>query len=214
MFDEMQNDGVVREAYRAFADWLATTDLALLRAKRAEAEALFRRIGITFAVYGEGGDPERLIPFDLIPRIFSAAEWSIIDRGVKQRAQALNLFLHDIYNAGECIRAGVVPADFIYQNEAYQPLMRGFTPPAGVYTHIVGIDLVRTGPDEFFVLEDNCRTPSGVSYVLENRAIMGRLSPNCSRMAWCGRWTVIPTSFAAHSSRWHRRPARTSPASW
>ncbi len=177
MFDEMQNDGVVREAYHAFADWLATTDLSLLYTKRAEAEALFRRIGITFAVYGEGGDPERLIPFDLIPRIFSGAEWSIIDRGVKQRAQALNLFLHDIYNAGECIRAGIIPADFIYQNEAYQPLMRGFTPPAGVYTHIVGIDLVRTGPDEFFVLEDNCRTPSGVSYVLENRAIMSRLFP-------------------------------------
>lgn len=177
MFNEMVHNGVVRDGYQAVAEWLSSVDLTDLRQKRSEAEAIFRRIGITFAVYGEGGDPERLIPFDLVPRVFSAAEWDIIDRGVKQRARALNLFIHDVYNTGEILQAGVVPAEIIKGNEAYQPLMEGFSPPLNVYTHIVGIDIVRTGPDEFFVLEDNCRTPSGVSYVLENRSIMTRLFP-------------------------------------
>ena len=180
-FDEMTTADGVREDYRLIADWLAATDEDALRAKHAEAEALFRRIGITFAVYGEGGDPERLIPFDIIPRVFSAAEWNRIDRGVKQRARALNMFLLDAYNAGEVFRAGIVPREAIFDNEAFQPLMNGFAPPAGVYTHVVGIDIVRTGPDEFYVLEDNCRTPSGVSYVLENRSIMTRLFPELFR---------------------------------
>jgi uncharacterized circularly permuted ATP-grasp superfamily protein len=176
-FDEMNGDGTVREAYRAVADWLSGTDLETLRQRQAEAEAIFRRIGITFAVYGEGGDPERLIPFDLIPRVFSASEWDLIDRGVKQRARALNLFVHDVYNGQEIFNAGIVPQSMITGNEAYLELMKGFSPPLNVYSHIVGVDLVRTGPDEFFVLEDNARTPSGVSYVLENRATMTRLFP-------------------------------------
>ncbi|MEZ5938068.1 MAG: circularly permuted type 2 ATP-grasp protein [Hyphomonadaceae bacterium] len=176
-FDEMTLNGEIRPGYEAVAQWLQGLSLEELRRKKAEAEAVFRRIGITFAVYGEGGDPERLIPFDLVPRVFSGAEWDIIDRGVKQRAKALNLFIHDVYNARESIKAGVAPAHIIESNDAYQPLMEGFTPPQGVYTHVVGIDIVRTGPEEFFVLEDNCRTPSGVSYVLENRAIMTRLFP-------------------------------------
>ncbi|MEM7767011.1 MAG: circularly permuted type 2 ATP-grasp protein [Pseudomonadota bacterium] len=177
----MNHDGGVREAYQAVADWLSQTDLATLRQRQVEAEAVFRKIGITFAVYGEGGDPERLIPFDLIPRVFSAAEWDVIDRGVKQRAVALNKFIHDIYNGREIFRAGIVPPSIIEGNDAYQPLMEGFSPPLEVYTHIVGTDLIRTGPGEFFVLEDNCRTPSGVSYVLENRTALTRLFPElCS----------------------------------
>lgn len=177
MFDEMNHDGAVRDGYQRVADWLIHTDPEVLKRKRAEAEALFRRIGITFAVYGEGGDPERLIPFDIVPRVFSAREWDIIDRGVKQRATALNLFLRDIYNDQKVLKDKVIPAEFVLENEAFQPLMKGFVPPEDVYTHIVGIDLVRTGPEEFFVLEDNCRTPSGVSYVLENRSIMMRIFP-------------------------------------
>lgn len=177
MFDEMRNGGEVRGAYQGVAAWLDAVPLEELHRKKALAEALFRRIGITFAVYGEGGDPERLIPFDLVPRVFDAREWDIIDRGVKQRARALNLFLHDAYTAGEVFEAGVVPRAVVEANEAYQPLMRGVSPPGEVYTHIVGIDIVRTGVEEFYVLEDNCRTPSGVSYVLENRAIMTRLFP-------------------------------------
>ncbi|MEM9837677.1 MAG: circularly permuted type 2 ATP-grasp protein [Pseudomonadota bacterium] len=180
-FDEMRLGDDIRPEYAAVADWLSRLSVDDLKTKHAEAEALFRKIGITFAVYGEGGDPERLIPFDLVPRVFSGPEWDRIDAGVKQRAQALNLFLADIYNEGEVFAAGVVPREAVLKNEAYQPLMAGFKPPGGVYTHVVGIDLVRTGPEEFFVLEDNCRTPSGVSYVLENRAIMTRLFPDLFR---------------------------------
>ncbi len=177
-FDEMNSGDGVRAPYLAVAEWLAQMDAATLHARRSEAEAVFRRIGITFAVYGKGGDPDRLIPFDLIPRVFSAAEWDRIARGVKQRARALNLFLKDIYGPREIIRAGIVPGDLLQNNDAYQPLMEGFVPPLDVYTHIVGIDIVRTGPDAFYVLEDNARTPSGVSYMLENRATMMRLFPD------------------------------------
>ncbi len=177
-FDEMSGASAVRAAYRDVADWLDTTDLDTLRQRQVEAEAIFRRIGITFAVYGEGGDPERLIPFDLIPRVFSAGEWATIDEGVKQRARALNLFVHDVYHGQEIFKAGVVPRSMITGNDAYLDMMRGFSPPQDVYSHIVGVDLVRTGPDDFFVLEDNARTPSGVSYVLENRATMTRLFPD------------------------------------
>ena len=177
-FDEMRADDGVRAPYRAISEWIEQTGLEALALKRAEAEALFRRIGITFAVYGEGGDPERLIPFDLIPRVFSADEWRTLSRGIIQRARALNAFLQDVYHRGEILRAGVVPEQLIYRNPAFLPEMAGVDPPGRVWSHIVGIDIVRTGPDRFLVLEDNCRTPSGVSYMLENREIMMRMFPD------------------------------------
>ncbi|MEY4269074.1 MAG: hypothetical protein RLZZ58_290 [Pseudomonadota bacterium] len=177
-FDEMCDDtGAVRECYRGVERWIADNGVAGLNRRMEEAEAIFRRIGITFAVYGEGGDPERLIPFDLIPRIFSAAEWRVLERGIGQRARALNAFLHDVYHRAEIIRAGIVPAELVYRNAAFLPDMVGVDVPGRVYSHIVGIDIVRTGPDSFQVLEDNCRTPSGVSYMLENREIMQRMFP-------------------------------------
>ncbi|WP_233092767.1 circularly permuted type 2 ATP-grasp protein [Paracoccus sp. IB05] len=176
-----RSGGGTRAPYARLEEWLATMPKELRSLKQAEAEALFRRIGITFAVYGEGGDPDRLIPFDMFPRVFSGAEWARLDRGVKQRAKALNMFLVDVYGRGEIIRAGRVPANLVYQNAAYEKAAVGFVPPKGVYSHIVGIDLVRTGPEEFFVLEDNCRTPSGVSYMLENREIMMRMFPGLFR---------------------------------
>jgi uncharacterized circularly permuted ATP-grasp superfamily protein len=177
MFNEMKMNDQVREPYRALVDWMDATGPDVLAQKRLEAETLFRKIGITFAVYGEGGDPERLIPFDLIPRIFTAAEWRKLERGVKQRARALNTFLYDVYHNAEIIRAGIVPADLVYRNAAFEPAVIGIDPPRRVYSHIVGVDVVRVGPDEFYVLEDNCRTPSGVSYMLENREIMMRMFP-------------------------------------
>ena len=177
-FDEMNRGGETHGAYQSVADWIAAASPDQLARKKAEAEALFRRIGITFAVYGEGGDPDRLIPFDIIPRVFSASEWDRIDRGVKQRARALNLFLSDVYGDKEIVRAGIVPAGMFDGNEAYLPRMEGFTPPLGVFAHIIGIDLVRTGPEDFYVLEDNARTPSGVSYMLENRETLRRLVPD------------------------------------
>jgi uncharacterized circularly permuted ATP-grasp superfamily protein len=176
-FDEMNGEGGVRPAYQGIAAWIARHGLAALATKRTEAEALFRRVGITFAVYGEGGDPERLIPFDVIPRILARSEWDRLARGLTQRVKALNAFIGDVYGAQEIVRAGRVPAALIADNEAFCAHMKGFVPPAGVYTHISGIDLVRTGADEFYVLEDNCRTPSGVSYMLENREAMLRLFP-------------------------------------
>lgn len=180
-FNEMYHGADVRLPYAHLEDWLRSMPVELRSLKQAEAEALFRRIGITFAVYGEGGDPDRLIPFDMFPRVFSATEWSRLERGIKQRARALNAFLVDVYGRGEIMRAGRIPARLVYENEAYEKAVAGIVPPKGVYSHIVGIDLVRTGPDEFFVLEDNCRTPSGVSYMLENREIMMRMFPELFR---------------------------------
>ena len=176
-YNEMVDGGVVREPYAMLSDWVETMPAEIREMKQAEAEALFRRIGITFAVYGEGGDPDRLIPFDMMPRVFLQSEWRKLERGIKQRARALNAFLRDVYGRGEIVRAGRIPARLVYQNEAYEKAVVGFVPPRGVYSHIVGIDIVRTGRDEFYVLEDNCRTPSGVSYMLENREIMMRMFP-------------------------------------
>lgn len=180
-FNEMYEGDAVRDPYAGLESWIRSMPAELRQMKQAEAEALFRRIGITFAVYGEGGDPDRLIPFDMFPRVFAQDEWRKLDRGVKQRARALNAFLRDVYGRGEIVRAGRIPARLVYQNEAYEHAVSGFTPPRGIYSHIVGVDLVRTGPDEFFVLEDNCRTPSGVSYMLENREIMMRMFPQLFR---------------------------------
>src|SRR6056297_2264826 len=180
-FNEMYEDGRIRDPYLRLEDWQRDMPAELRSLKQAEAEDLFRRVGITFAVYGEGGDPDRLIPFDMFPRVFSAREWARLDRGIKQRARALNAFLCDVYERGEIIRAGRVPERLVYQNEAFERAVVGIRPPKSVYSHIVGIDIVRTGPDEFFVLEDNCRTPSGVSYMLENREIMMRMFPQLFR---------------------------------
>ncbi|MEY4872264.1 MAG: hypothetical protein RLZZ563_1594 [Pseudomonadota bacterium] len=180
-FNEMYQGSKVRQPYARLEDWMRSMPAELRSLKQAEAEDLFRRIGITFAVYGEGGDPDRLIPFDMFPRVFTGAEWGKLEKGIKQRARALNAFLVDVYGRGEIIRAGRVPSRLVYQNEAYEKAVVGIKPPKGVYSHIVGIDLVRTGPDDFFVLEDNCRTPSGVSYMLENREIMMRMFPDLFR---------------------------------
>jgi uncharacterized circularly permuted ATP-grasp superfamily protein len=190
-FDEMHAPAGVRPAYTGIERWLAGTSPEALGSKRREAELLFRRLGITFAVYGEGGDPERLIPFDLIPRIIGRGEWDRLSRGLEQRVRALNLFLQDVYGKREILRAGRIPEQLVLGNPVYRPVMEGFMPPAGVYTHVSGIDVVRTGPDEFHVLEDNCRTPSGVSYMLENREAMMRLFPELfttHRIAPVGRY--------------------------
>ncbi len=179
MYDEMSgSNGETREPYTRIERWIADSGVELLRQRSAEAEAIFRRIGITFAVYGEGGDPERLIPFDLIPRVFSAIEWRHLDKGIRQRARALNAFLYDVYHRAEILKAGIIPEQLVFQNAAFVPAMVGVEPPGRVYSHIVGIDIVRTGETGFQVLEDNCRTPSGVSYMLENREIMMRMFPS------------------------------------
>jgi uncharacterized circularly permuted ATP-grasp superfamily protein len=177
-FDEMlEADGSIRPAYRKYHAWFQGQDPALMRHKDKEAEGLFRRTGITFNVYGQSDGEERLIPFDMVPRIVTGAEWRKLSRGIEQRVRALNAFMHDMYHRQEIVRSGRLPQRLFANNDAWLPQMVGFTPPGGVYTHIVGIDLVRTGPDEFMVLEDNARTPSGVSYMLENRETMMAMFP-------------------------------------
>ena len=177
-FDEMTVDGTdLRPPYAEWKRWFDREDAARLAAKGAEAETLFRRTGITFAVYGQEEAAERLIPFDMVPRVISAAEWERLERGIAQRVRAINLFLHDVYHDARCISDGIVPEALIRDNAAFCPPMVGVDPPGGVYTHIVGTDIVRTGEGEFYVLEDNARIPSGVSYMLENRETMMRMFP-------------------------------------
>ncbi len=179
LFDEMHSpEGLVRSQYQDVAALLFSLPLEALSQKQREAEVLFRRLGITFAVYGEEASAERLIPFDVIPRIFDAQEWALLERGLKQRVGALNAFLHDIYHDQQIIKAGLVPARQVLANSLYRPEMRGVDLPNQVYAHIAGIDLVRVAENDFYVLEDNLRTPSGVSYMLENRNTMMRLFPD------------------------------------
>ncbi len=177
-FDEMSGtDGQVRPPYAQLSAWLGEVPPDVLDYRRREAELVFRRIGITFAVYGEADAQERLIPFDVIPRIISGAEWSLVSRGLEQRVKAINLYIKDIYGRRDILRAGVVPEDLVFQNPVFRPEMNGQKVPHDIYVHIAGIDIVRIGADTFYVLEDNARTPSGVSYMLENREIMLRLFP-------------------------------------
>jgi uncharacterized circularly permuted ATP-grasp superfamily protein len=176
----------VREHYRDYAHWLARQPRETMRARREEAEMIFRRVGITFAVYGakdeDGAGTERLIPFDLIPRIIPADEWAGIERGLVQRVTALNRFLHDVYHDQEIIRAGIIPSEQILNNNQFRQQMMGVDVPNRIYSHIAGIDIVRApnerGEGEYYVLEDNLRVPSGVSYMLEDRKMMMRLFPD------------------------------------
>lgn len=185
-FDEMHASGsAVREHYQGYDRWLAQQPRDVMKSRREEAEMIFRRVGITFAVYGakdeDGSGTERLIPFDLIPRVIPAHEWSEMEKGLAQRVTALNRFIHDVYHGQEIIRAGLVPADQIFKNAQFRPEMMGVDVPGGVYSHISGIDIVRAanadGSGSYYVLEDNLRVPSGVSYMLENRKMMMRLFP-------------------------------------
>ncbi|MBV8835771.1 MAG: circularly permuted type 2 ATP-grasp protein, partial [Alphaproteobacteria bacterium] len=177
-FDEMNGtEGATRPAYEELARWLAQIPPDILQTRRREAELLFRRIGITFAVYGDADSTERLIPFDVIPRVLAANEWETLKRGLEQRVKALNLYIKDIYSKREVLRAGVVPDDLVFQNPVFRPEMNGLRVPHDIYVFIAGIDIVRVDADTFYVLEDNARTPSGVSYMLENREIMMRLFP-------------------------------------
>ena len=183
MFDEMygglpHGGPDVRSGYEALGRWLEETPPDLFGTRRQQAELLFRRIGITFAVYGDAAAEERLIPFDIIPRVLTRSEWRRLESGLVQRARALNAYLCDIYGPRECVRAGIVPEALVLCNPQFRLEMAGRPPPHGVYCHIAGIDLVRTGADDFYVLEDNARTPSGVSYMLENREVMMRLFPD------------------------------------
>jgi len=197
-YDEMHApDRAVRPHYSVYGRWLAEQPGEAMRARRDEAEMIFRRVGITFAVYGakdeDGSGTERLIPFDLIPRIIPAHEWRELERGLKQRVAALNRFVHDVYHDQEILKAGIVPAEQVLRNAQFRPEMMGVSVAGGVYSHIAGIDIVRAanpdGSGSYYVLEDNLRVPSGVSYMLENRKMMMRLFPELF-----GRHRVAPVA--------------------
>ncbi len=178
IFDEMcGTDGSVRSMYDVVAAWFEQTPREVLANRRLEAEEFFRRIGITFAVYGDVQGTERLIPFDIVPRVLDGSEWARLVKGLEQRVKALNSFIGDIYGKQDILRAGVIPTDLVFRNPAFRPEMTQFSPVGGIYVHIAGIDIVRVDADTFYVLEDNARTPSGVSYMLENREAMLRLFP-------------------------------------
>jgi uncharacterized circularly permuted ATP-grasp superfamily protein len=183
-FDEIWGHGgpeSPREAFAALSQWIADTPQEELQRRQQSAEAAFRQLGITFAVYGDSDAAERIIPFDIVPRIFLQHEWEKLSEGLVQRVEAINAFLEDIYGARRILDEGILPAELVLRNEQFRPEVAGIRPPHGVWAHICGIDLVRTGPDEFYVLEDNARTPSGVSYMLENREAMIRLCPELFR---------------------------------
>lgn len=176
-------EGNVRPCYQAYAQWLADTPADVIQRKREEADVHFHRVGITFAVYGTDSNTERLIPFDVVPRIIAADEWKRVEAGLRQRVTALNAFIHDIYHDQEILKAGRIPSEMILNNSQFRREMVGIDVPGNIYAHIAGVDLVRAsfgGADgEYFVLEDNLRTPSGVSYMLENRRMMMRLFLIC-----------------------------------
>ncbi len=177
-YDEMHlPDGSVSQHYATYDGWLRAISPERIAQKRTEAEIAFHRVGITFAVYGEESGTERTIPFDIVPRIIPASEWQLLQQGLRQRIKALNRFLHDIYHGQEILREGLIPPNRVLQNSQYRPVMQGLEVPHDVYAHIAGIDIVRAGAGEFYVLEDNLRVPSGVSYMLEDRKMMMRLFP-------------------------------------
>ncbi len=177
-YNEMYlGDGEARPHYQSYDHWLKDQPAERLAQKRAEADALFHRVGITFAVYGQEEGAERLIPFDIVPRVLPLEEWNRLQTGLKQRVRALNAFIHDIYHDQQILKAGVIPAEQVLCNSQYRPEMQGVDVPGGIYAHIAGIDIVRDDHGEFRVLEDNLRVPSGVSYMLENRKMMMRLFP-------------------------------------
>jgi uncharacterized circularly permuted ATP-grasp superfamily protein len=180
-FDEMHGLDAARQQplphYQGYQAWAQGYPPEAMAVKRAQADAAFRQVGITFAVYGDDAGTERLIPFDLIPRIIPAAEWAQLERGLVQRVQALNLLIRDVYHGQKIVKDGVIPPEQIYQNAQYRPQMQGVKVALDNYCHISGIDIVRAGQGEFYVLEDNLRVPSGVSYMLEGRKMMMRLFP-------------------------------------
>ncbi|WP_111656963.1 circularly permuted type 2 ATP-grasp protein [Isoalcanivorax indicus] len=177
-YDEMFSaPGAAQPHYAAYWRWLEGVSMDTIERKRKEADLLFHRVGITFNVYGAEEGTERLIPFDSVPRIIPASEWGMLERGLLQRVQALNLFLRDIYHEQAIVRAGRIPARQVFANAHYQPCMQGIDLPNDVYAHIAGVDLIRNNDGDYYVLEDNLRTPSGVSYMIENRRMMMRLYP-------------------------------------
>ena len=177
-WDEMYANAAVREQYKGVVEFMQGLSIDELNRKEEMARSLFMSQGITFTVYSSGEGIEKIFPFDIIPRIITSAEWNYIEKGIKQRLTALNLFLKDVYNDQFILKDEVVPINIIYSCPHYLREMHGFPVPYDIYVHIAGIDLIRNNDGSFYILEDNLRTPSGVSYMLENREITKRIFPD------------------------------------
>ncbi|MCD9017758.1 circularly permuted type 2 ATP-grasp protein [Parachryseolinea silvisoli] len=178
LWDEMFGSDGIRQHYRGIADFLTNISPAELSKKEELARRLFMSQGITFTVYSSGEGIEKIFPFDIIPRIITSTEWTFIEQGIKQRLRALNLFLRDVYHEQFILKDGVVPVELVYSCPHYLREMQGINVPHDIYVHIAGIDLIRDYDGTFYVLEDNLRTPSGVSYMIENREITKRIFPD------------------------------------
>src|SRR5881396_427690 len=177
-FDEMfGDDSQPRAAAKALTHFIDGLPAGELLRRQQSAERALLHMGITFNVYGDSAGTERIFPFDLLPRIVSASDWMVIDRGLKQRIRALNLFIDDVYHDQKIIKDGVMPAEILQSARCFRRQCIGLKPPLGVWCHITGTDLIRHKDGQIYVLEDNLRCPSGVSYVLENRALMKRTFP-------------------------------------
>lgn len=177
-YDEMVDEqGNARPWYRLFCEKINTLEPEEIIRRQYAAERAFMSMGVTFNVYKEGAGIEKIFPFDIIPRIINCDEWKLIDRGLKQRIRALNLFIHDIYNDKKIIKDKVVPEEIIESSPGYLKQCIGIKPPRNIWCHITGTDLIKHSDGQYYVLEDNLRVPSGVSYVLGNREIMKRTFP-------------------------------------
>jgi uncharacterized circularly permuted ATP-grasp superfamily protein len=209
IFDEMrQSNGLVRSHYTTFDTWLKGISTETIQQKQTEADLIFRRTGITFSLNGDEGGTERLIPSDLIPRIIDAGEWALMEKGLVQRVTAINMFLHDVYHQQAILKAGIVPTEQVLANAQFMPMMLGLDLPHQIYAHIAGVDIIRHADGSFYVLEDNLRVPSGVSYMLSNRILMMRLFPDLFR-----RYAVRPVEHypalllqTLRSSSWVEQP--------
>ena len=209
IFDEMQqSNGLARSHYATFDAWLKGISAETVQQKQTEADLIFRRTGITFSLNGDEGGTERLIPSDLIPRIIDATEWALMEKGLIHRVTAINMFLHDVYHQQNILRAGVVPSEQVLANAQFMPMMLGLDLPHQIYAHIAGVDIIRHADGNFYVLEDNLRVPSGVSYMLSNRILMMRLFPDLFR-----RYAVRPVEHypalllqTLRSSSWVEQP--------
>jgi uncharacterized circularly permuted ATP-grasp superfamily protein len=209
-WDEMHGDNGVRERYKGVVEYLENLSIEELNKKEDLARRLFMSQGITFTVYNSGEGIEKIFPFDIIPRIITAAEWKYIEEGIKQRLRALNLFLKDIYHDQFILHDHVVPAQLIYSCPHYLREMKGLTVPHDIYVHISGIDLIRNADGSFYILEDNLRTPSGVSYMLENREITKRIFPEfyCPKTMSAVSWST-PICCIRIWSQWPQNKMRT-----
>ena len=188
IFNEMSDEsGFARPHYETFDQWLKGISRETVQVKQTEADLIFRRTGITFSLNGDEGGTERLIPSDLIPRIIHGKEWAHLEKGLVQRVKAINMFLHDVYHQQNILKAGLIPTEHVLANAQFMPMMLGLDLPHHIYAHIAGVDIVRHSDGDFYVLEDNLRVPSGVSYMLSNRLLMMRLFPDLFR-----RYAVRP----------------------